>query len=142
MKKMGIRTLSLLLMVSMMFCVMPTALAKEAPQPMTSQNQATPYFEIISSTSCTLSSNGSVYVSARGTSSVKSIVINATLQKKGLFGWSDVTSFSKTINAASGTMSESASLSSGSTYRVFASYKFTAGSTSESTSQYSSEIKA
>ena len=71
-----------------------------------------------------------------------SITIEMTLQKKTLWWWSDVTTWSKTVNGINAVLSGTENIGSG-TYRVKTEFTITAnGGDTESITGYSEEVSA
>ena len=104
-----------------------------------------PCFEYTNTTATTLSisTSGTATCSAKlngynGTTT--KIVIKMTLQKKTLLWWSEVDSWSTTINNWYGSLTKTASVGSG-TYRVKVEFTVYSGSNSEEITTYSQEKK-
>lgn len=143
------KIMSLILSIVLIFCVSIVASA-ESPvvTPGTleqTESDIMPCFEYTNTTATTLSisTSGTATCSARlngynGTTT--KIVIKMTLQKKTLLWWSEVDSWSTTINNWYGSLTKTASVGSG-TYRVKVEFTVYSGSNSEEITTYSQEKK-
>ena len=143
------KIMSLILSIVLIFCVSIVASA-ESPvvTPGTleqTESDIMPCFEYTNTTTTTLSisTSGTATCSARlngynGTTT--KIVIKMTLQKKTLLWWSEVDSWSTTINNWYGSLTKTASVGSG-TYRVKVEFTVYSGSNSEEITTYSQEKK-
>ena len=143
------KIMSLILSIVLIFCVSIVASA-ESPvvTPGTleqTESDIMPCFEYTNTTATTLSisTSGTATCSAKlngynGTTT--KIVIKMTLQKKTLLWWSEVDSWSTTINNWYGSLTKTASVGSG-TYRVKVEFTVYSGSNSEEITTYSQEKK-
>lgn len=106
-----------------------------------------PYTAYTKSTSTNLTvSSGQASASAKFTGypgTTTKVSITMTLQKQGFLGlyWSDVASWTQTLNSYNATMGKSYGGLSGGTYRVKAVYTAYSGSASETFTEYSGNVK-
>ena len=142
------KLIALILCVVLLCCLSTVAYAENpvAIEPnvlMQSDSGIMPCFEYTNTTatSLSISSSGTATCSTslNGYTGVTTkIVINMTLQKKTLLWWSEVDSWSKTINDSFGSLTKTASVGSGK-YRVKVEFTVYSGSNSEEITTYSQE---
>lgn len=143
------KIMSLILPIVLIFCVSIVASA-ESPvvTPGTleqTESDIMPCFEYTNTTATSLSittaGKATCSTSLNGYSGTTTkIVIKMTLQKKTLLWWSEVDSWSSTINNWYGTLTKTTSVGSG-TYRVKVEFTVYSGSNSEEITTYSQEKK-
>lgn len=140
------KLISLLLSVVLLFAISTVSYA-QSPEVNASneivQSDVMPCFEYTNTTYTSLSISSSGTATCLATLSgytdvTTKIVIKMTLQKKTLFWWSEVDSWTKTINDSYGSLTKTASVGSG-TYRVKVEFTVYSGSNSEEITTYSQE---
>jgi hypothetical protein len=99
------------------------------------------YTSKITSTLSISSKNATCQSNVQGiTGTVTKIIITQTLQKKSNSTWSDVTSWSKTVNTSGTRFNNTKSSISSGTYRVKTSAKVYSGSNYETVTAYSTTV--
>lgn len=116
------------------------ASTEEPPEP---YYQVTPRYALMNfaRSKLSVSKDGTldIYITADGSTSVSEISVETTLQKKTLFWWSDVETFTDTAYDNSILMNETASVEEG-TYRLSTAFTFSDGEISETHNNTSNEV--
>ena len=138
--------IALLLSIVLLFALSTVAYAQSPDvvlQNESAQSDIMPCFEYINTTYTLLSISSDGTATCLATLSgyngvTTKIEIKMTLQKKTLFWWSEVDSWTKTVNDSQCSFKKTASIDGG-TYRVKAEFTVYSGSNREETTSYSSE---
>lgn len=103
-------------------------------------NPIQPYYDYLFYMNSFLGSEGDIHCTVDATSSVTHGTIDVTLQRKVLLWWSTVETWEQNFIGNLGTLSRKATLESGNTYRLKATYTVYANGESESFTDYSKEV--
>ena len=125
----------------------PAASAAALPQSTPGVQDITPYFLYIGDSNCSLDISGrTAHLSARVkgySGEATKCKVRAELQEKsGTFSWTTVETWTDQRDGFRASVSETAAVTSGKTYRVKATVTVWAGSQSESRTFYSDEVEA
>lgn len=137
------KIISSLITVVLLVTVMSTGLCANAAVIDDSNSNVMPCYTYTLKHSSVIVLNGSTATcesSVSGYSSVTKITIKMTLQKKTVLWWSEVTSWSTTVNSDYASLIKTKSLEKG-TYRIKMSATVYSGSNSEEITGYSSQVK-
>ncbi len=103
-------------------------------------NPIQPYFTYLFFIQSFLGSDGDIHCSAQSSPSVTHGAIEVTLQRKVLLWWSSVQTWEQDYTGSYGSLYKKATLESGNTYRLKATYTVYANGESESFTDYSNEV--
>lgn len=139
------RIISVILAVSLCFCVGLCAQAGGSSNPLSTASESTvqPRYQYANTVATTLGTSGGKALCAAnltGLSSVTKVKTTMTLQKKTLFWWNEVETWTKTVDGRVSNFEKTVSVESG-TYRVKAVYVVYSGSASEEITAYSPDKK-
>ena len=137
------KIISLLITVVLLLTTMTAGLSAQAAAIDNGESEIMPCYTYTSEHSSVIGLNGSTatcesYVS--GYSNVTKITMKMTLQKKTVLWWSEVTSWSTTVNSDYALLTKTKSLGSG-TYRIKMTATVYSGSSSENITGYSANVK-
>ena len=136
------KIISLLTTVVLLITTMTTGLCAQAAVE-NGESEIMPCYTYVSDHKAILKLNGTTatcqsYVN--GYSSTTKITMKMTLQKKTVLWWSEVTSWSTTVNGTTAALNKTKSLDSG-TYRIKMTATVYSGSNSEEVTTYSAQVK-